>query len=44
MQSPRLLNVRVNSEGVDPFTAAQQYYGEESHAKHGDQNRTHTSV
>lgn len=44
MQSPRLLSVRVNSEDADPFTAAHDYYGEDNHAKHGDEHRTHTSV
>ncbi len=44
MQSPRLLSVRVNSEDADPFSAAPLYYGADSHTKHGDEHRTHTSV
>ena len=44
MQSPRLLSVRVNSDDVDPFTTAQDYYGEQRQTKHGNEHRTHTSV
>ena len=44
MQSPPLFRARINSEGEDPFSAAHEYYGEDSGAKHRDEHRTHTSV
>ena len=43
MQTPRFLNVRINSN-VDPFTTAKDYYGENNLKKYGDEHRTHTSV
>lgn len=44
MQSPRLFSVRVNSEDADLYSNGPVDDGADSHGKHGDEHRTHTSV